>query len=104
LLLLSTSVACPIDPGSTEQLAAITYPDGHADDLGRRLHGSEVTWRSLDTSIATVDSDGLVTGIQPGEVLISLKCNVCPLPTGVGFGFGLAEYLGPHSPDSSQAK
>jgi Bacterial Ig-like domain (group 2) len=84
-----------IEPGSTEQLAAITYPTGHADDLGRRLQGSEVTWRSLDTSIATVDSDGLVTAVKPGKVLISVKGNICLLPTGVGIGFGLAEHLGP---------
>ena len=93
-----------IEPGSTEQLAAIAYPDGHADDLGRRLHGLDVTWRSLNTSIATVDSDGLVTAVNPGEGLISVKCNICPLPSGVGFGYGLAEYLGPHSPASSQAR
>jgi hypothetical protein len=102
-----------IEPGGTLQLGAITYPVGHADDLGRRLGGSEVTSRSLDTSIATVDSNGLVTGIRPGEVLISIRCNICPLlPDYFGFGAGLAEYLGPRrralekpqSPASSQAR
>ena len=46
--------------------------------------GSEVTWRSLDTHIATVDSEGLVIGVRRGEVLISVKCNICPN------GFGAA--------------
>lgn len=93
---LARRVFGSIEPGSTEQLAAITYPTGHADDLGRYLSGSDVTWRSLDTSIATVNADGLVTGIKPGEVLISIKCNICPhLPDNFGFGAGLKDYLGP---------
>ena len=88
-----------VAPGKKLQLQAIMYPTGHADDLGVRLHGSAVTWRSLDESIATVDSDGLVTGVRTGEVRISIKCNICPmLPDGYGWGFGIAMHLGPPHP------
>ena len=48
--------------GSTLQLTATVYPDDATFQT--------VTWSSQDESIATVDSDGLVTGVSPGTVTI----------------------------------
>ncbi len=35
--------------------------------------GSDVTWSSSDESVATVDADGTVTGVKPGEATITAK-------------------------------
>ncbi|MCC6620011.1 MAG: Ig-like domain-containing protein [Deltaproteobacteria bacterium] len=37
---------------------------------GATLSGVEVTWSSLDASVATVSASGLVTGVAPGETTI----------------------------------
>jgi hypothetical protein len=47
--------------GETLQLSAATE---HGED-------ASYTWASSDLSVATVDGDGLVTGVAPGEVIIS---------------------------------
>lgn len=47
---------------ATTQLTATTSPAGAGDD---------VTWASSDEEIATVDADGLVTGVAEGEATIT---------------------------------
>lgn len=52
-----------IELGSTQQLTENVTPSDAGD--------TSVTWTSSDTSIATVDSDGLVTGVSAGSVTIT---------------------------------
>jgi trimeric autotransporter adhesin len=40
------------------------------DGVGNPLSGHTVTWASLDPTIATVSSSGVVTGVAPGAVII----------------------------------
>ncbi len=51
--------------GSSETLVATVLPDNATDKA--------VTWRSLDTSIATVDQNGRVTAVSSGWVQIEAK-------------------------------
>ena len=53
--------------GDSSQLTAILEPEGCTDPI---------TWSSSDTSIATVDSSGLVKPINVGNVTITAKCGV----------------------------
>jgi uncharacterized protein YjdB len=58
----------PIDIGSetkTLQLeATVTYDDGTTD--------KNVTWKSLDETIATIDSTGLVTGVKASKTKVTI--------------------------------
>ena len=53
-----------IDEGKTLQLTATVTPDDATN--------KEVTWSSSNTSVATVDANGLVTGIKKGETVITV--------------------------------
>lgn len=53
-----------IERGSTTQLTAELTPENAT---------SEVTWSSSDTSIATVDESGVVTGVKAGTATITAK-------------------------------
>ncbi|HEV8448246.1 MAG TPA: Ig-like domain-containing protein [Gemmatimonadaceae bacterium] len=52
--------------GYTTQLTAVTK-----DSLGGVLTGRAVTWHSTNTAIATVDANGLVTGVAAGSTSIT---------------------------------
>ncbi len=52
-----------LEKGQTEQLVATVTPTNNSD-------GSKVTWGSSNTSVATVDENGLVTAIGAGETSI----------------------------------
>ena len=57
-----------IDVGETTTLTiSVTYSDGSTD--------SDVGWSSLDESVATVTSSGVVTGVAPGSVTIAATAN-----------------------------
>lgn len=53
-------------PGRTLQLVALVL-----DSRGDLLSGQHPTWTSSDPTIATVDGEGLVTGVAVGAVTIS---------------------------------
>ncbi len=50
-----------IEETKTAQLTAVVLPD---------LASQKVNWKSADTSIATVDNDGVITGVKSGKVQI----------------------------------
>lgn len=56
-----TSSSAILEVGKTRQLAVQVSPAGAAADL---------TWRSSNTKVASVDDNGLVTGIERGTVTI----------------------------------
>ena len=67
-----------IDSGETYQLAAYSYPKTAYDC------SSEIVWESLDPAVATVDQNGVVTGVANGYALITANygtketcCIVC---------------------------
>jgi transglutaminase/protease-like cytokinesis protein 3 len=53
-----------VKPGATAQLTATVYPSDATN--------KNVSWRSSDTSIATVDPSGLVSGVTAGIAYISV--------------------------------
>jgi uncharacterized protein YjdB len=50
----------------TKQFSATTY-----DRDGNELTGRTVTWATSDSTVATVDSTGLVTGVSDGDAVIT---------------------------------
>ena len=56
-----------LDPCSTEQLTATVLPEEATD--------KSVTWTSLNTNIATVDSNGKITAVAKGTTTITVKTN-----------------------------
>lgn len=61
-----TLAASSIIAGSTTQATAVLK-----DASGNVLSGRTVTWSSATTSVATVDANGLVTGVSSGTSVIS---------------------------------
>jgi uncharacterized protein YjdB len=65
----SVEVVPPSDsvaPGSTVQLTATTR-----DAKGNALGGRAISWSTSDATIATVDQNGLVSGVSPGLATIT---------------------------------
>ena len=63
---VSPAVDTLVALGDTVRLtAAATDANGHA------VAGTEFSWASGDTTVATVDASGLVTGVAPGEAEIA---------------------------------
>ena len=52
--------------GQTARLAAEVH-----DQVGRKMEGVPVSWSSADTTVASVDSDGLVTAASGGTTTVS---------------------------------
>lgn len=52
--------------GETLQLTATVAPDNTTDKT--------VTWTSSDETVATVDAEGLVTAVAPGQTVITAAC------------------------------
>ena len=63
-VVISTSPA-EIEVSETAQASAIV-----TDENGNPLTGRDVQWSSLNTGVATVDANGLVRGIAPGNATI----------------------------------
>src|SRR6266480_4562939 len=67
---VASVVVSPASPGigvgGTQQLSAVTK-----DSAGTTLTGRVVTWSSSNTSVATVNSSGLVTGVAAGSATIT---------------------------------
>jgi uncharacterized protein YjdB len=61
-----SSTSSSLNAGSSEQLTAQgTYADNSTADIT-----SQVTWQSLDSTIATVSASGLATGVKAGAVTV----------------------------------
>lgn len=54
-----------LDLDGTGQLAATPF-----DALGNPIAGRTATWRSVDENVVTVDAQGLVTPVEPGETSV----------------------------------
>lgn len=54
-----------VDTGASYQLKLDMIPEGNSE--------SDIIWESSDTSIATVSSSGLVTGVSAGSAIVSAK-------------------------------
>lgn len=67
--LVVTPASATIQRGNTLTLNAIPR-----DAAGNVLTGRAVTWSSSDTSIATVSTIGVVTGIERGTAIITATC------------------------------
>ena len=79
---------CEIKVGSNKQLTATVSPSS--------AFNKEVEWSSSDTSVATVDANGLVTGVASGEVTITVKAKDASGVTGtakVTVSTGLVESI-----------
>lgn len=58
-----SSSSASIEHGETMKLSA------------KSSNGSEITWKSSKKSIATIDDNGTVTGLKPGETIITAKAD-----------------------------
>jgi alpha-tubulin suppressor-like RCC1 family protein len=58
-----TTETATINIGATQQLTAIVLPENATN--------KDVTWSSSDPAIATVDANGLVTGVAPGTATVT---------------------------------
>jgi uncharacterized protein YjdB len=72
---LSSIAVTPSDPsitsGNTEQFTATaTYSDGSTANVT-----SQVSWKSSDTAVATIDASGLATGAAAGSTTITASLN-----------------------------
>lgn len=55
-----------IDPGQTHWLTARAY-----DQYGNQMSGQAISWGSANTGVATVSSNGVVTGIAVGSTTVT---------------------------------
>lgn len=60
---ISIGNVAPIERGETRKLTASTS------------NNSKVTWKSSKKSVATIDENGIVTGIKPGETTITASAD-----------------------------
>lgn len=60
-----------VNAGSTVQLSATLL-----DPQDSTLNGRTVTWGSSNTNVATVDGDGLVSGVAAGTATITATCEL----------------------------
>ncbi len=81
--------------GESVELTASVLPDDTTDKT--------ITWTSSDPSIATVDADGVVTGVAVGEVTVTATCGTATATCRVKVNPVLAESIS-LSPESVEMK
>lgn len=75
----------PTEPEETEPEEGLTVKAGEKLQLEVNANGGTVTWKSSNKNIATVDNNGLVTGVSEGTVTIT--ATVKKTTGGNGFWF-----------------
>lgn len=63
---------------SGQKVTKLTTSVNKSYDLNLNISGSSIVWSSADTSIATVDQNGTITGVGPGETTVT--CTVDGVP------------------------
>jgi uncharacterized protein YjdB len=57
----------------------------NADDAnGNSVHGTITTWTTSDSNVATVDANGIATGVAPGTAVITATVTATGTPPGIG--------------------
>lgn len=77
LLSLGLVISSPMLVGTSQQAQVIAHYDNGTQGI---LFPSEVTWTSSDTTVATVDTDGLIVTIKVGLTFIRVTYKVLTSP------------------------
>lgn len=57
--------------GNGQKITKLTTSVGLSYDLDLNISGNSITWSSADTSVATVDQNGTITGVGVGETTVT---------------------------------
>jgi len=63
-----TPFSSTVEVGQTQEFIATGH---YTDGTEKRVEAGEVTWSSSDSSVATVSSSGIATGVSSGTILIT---------------------------------
>ncbi|MDQ5844333.1 MAG: lamin tail domain-containing protein, partial [Acidobacteriota bacterium] len=68
-----TTIEVTPNPGTVPATATQQFTVRGFDQFGNEMVGLTFTWESTDTNIATVDANGLATGVNQGQTTIKAK-------------------------------
>lgn len=67
----SNKVSTSNASGNGQKITKLTTSVGLSYDLDLNISGNSITWSSADTSVATVDQNGTITGVGVGETTVT---------------------------------